>query len=264
MNRYLQISKVSFSIGFVYRAYFFFSAISNALYIMLTYFLWKAIYKNTDSVLHGMTFQETFLYLAFAAVLFILFRRYLEHEMSDEVISGRIIMNLLKPLDYMKLMFFRQSGFTLFNLLVVTVPTFAVLAILFRHSMHFGYNSIFFILAVCIAYLLSYALDFMTGSIAFYTESTWGIIITKEAIVLFLSGALIPIQFFPSPMQTVIRCLPFRAIYNTPLEILTNAHMGLYDYLSAIGLQCVWLVLMLYLSRAFFNHALKQVTVNGG
>ncbi len=264
MNKYLHVTKMTLMLGFVYRMHFFFTAVGNALYIMLIYFLWKAIYKNAEGTIHGMTFQQVFLYLACAASIFLLFRSYLEWMMSEDVISGRIIMNLLKPVDYQSMMLFSTSGFTIFNLITVTIPTFIVLGILLRNTFNFGINILFFLVAVFMAFLLSFIIDYIMGSFSFYTESIWGISIAKEAIVLFLSGALIPIRFFPGNMQVIMSCLPFQAIYNIPLSILTDSRLMVTDYISAIGLQCFWLVVLLFISRIFFKHALKMVTVNGG
>jgi ABC-2 type transport system permease protein len=264
MRKYLHVAKMSFHVGFIYRAHFFFSALGNMLYMVFIYFLWKAVYGNSASTLHGMTFEQVFLYLAFAASVLVLFKSYMEYEISDQVLTGKLVMQLLKPLDYQVLMIFRQAGFMLFNALVVTVPTFFVLCIIFGRNMHLGVNVLFFLVALGMAFITSVIIDFIVGCISFYTESIWGISLAKEAFVMFLSGAMVPIPFFPEVMQHVIAWLPFKGIYNVPLSILTDNSMTVASYCSGIGVQCVWVVVLYLLSRAFFSRASRQVTVNGG
>ena len=86
----------------------------------------------------------------------------------------------------------------------------------------------------------------------------------KEVIVLLLSGATIPLAFFPHAFQTVVMYLPFQAIYNVPLQILISDSLSFVDYGKYLGIQAFWSLVMILLARLFFRHASKVITVNGG
>ena len=47
-----------------------------------------------------------------------------------------------------------------------------------------------------------------------------GLNMVKECIVLLLSGASIPLAFFPEALRNIVQYLPFRCIYDTPLNVL--------------------------------------------
>ncbi len=86
----------------------------------------------------------------------------------------------------------------------------------------------------------------------------------KQVIVLLLSGATIPIAFFPEPLKTIVGCLPFQWIYNVPLTILLDGNPDPNTVLATLGIQFFWCVVMTVLSKLFWKVSLRQITVNGG
>ena len=102
------------------------------------------------------------------------------------------------------------------------------------------------------------------GVICFYTQSVWGVNIMKEVIVAFLSGATIPLAFFPEKIHTFVNWLPFQAIYNTPLQILIDDSLTGMDIQQMLLKQLLWAIFMILLSRAFWLVSQKVITVNGG
>ena len=106
----------------------------------------------------------------------------------------------------------------------------------------------------------------LVATLCLYTESTWGINIVKETIVMLLSGVSIPLVFFPQKAAMIVRMLPFRAIYDIPLSILLmkNGSDNLYGLLTLLGLQLAWIVILSIAGNAFWNHSIKKITVNGG
>ena len=106
----------------------------------------------------------------------------------------------------------------------------------------------------------------LVSTICLYTESTWGINIVKESIVLLLSGATIPLAFFPEALRKAVEFMPFRCIYDTPLNILLQKPGYTPDsgmWLN-IAFQLLWCVILGLGARAFWNFSIKRITVNGG
>ncbi len=263
MRRYIPIFRASMQINLAYRAHFFFLMLGNAVYIVVTWFLWKSIYGGNE-ILNGMTFAETFTYLSVAMSVFVLLQTWVEWGMSQRIISGDIVIDFLRPLDYMAMTAFDILGFTAGNFLAITLPSLLLIVFVFGAPIPLGTNILFFLVALCFAFMISFLIDFMTGSIGFYTESTWGVSMTKEVIVLALSGAVVPIKFYPESFQRVLEWLPFQAIYNAPLRLLMDEGMTLLERLGIIGTQAVWTVLLFAAARAFLSRSSRAVTVNGG
>lgn len=264
MKKYLTISKNSFIAGLIYKVHFFFTVFGNIIYIMVIYFLWKSIFKNSGGTINGMTFHEVFIYLALASSLVCLFQTYTEWDMSHFIITGTIIKDLTKPLDHQLLTMFGVIGFALNNLVAITIPSMVVIFLIAGFQITFGINILFFILSLVMAFLITFAIDYSIGLIAFYTESIWGISIAKGVVVALLSGTLIPLSFFPQTFKKIVEFLPFQAIYNTPVSILISKNLELQDYFGYILNQIFWVAVLFLISRLFFKKAIKVITVNGG
>ena len=206
MKKYLTFTRAGVIEALQFRLSTFIIFIGNLLYLIVIYYLWKAIYAsaNTD-VVNGMTFSDTLIYLVLATALFNFMEMYTVWEIGRNIQSGKIVLDSI-----------------------------------------------------------NYSIDFIVGTICLYTESIWGINIMKQVIVLLLSGATIPIAFFPDKLKTIVYYLPFQSIYNTPLSILLDKNPKVSSVITTLGIQLIWCVAMMILSKLFWRISIRQITVNGG
>jgi ABC-2 type transport system permease protein len=263
MKGYLALMRGSFTIGLVYRFGFLFTILSNVLYMSVAYFLWRSIYQNTAAI-HGMTFNETFLYVALGSTVFVLLKTYADWQVAHEIEDGSIAIYLTKPVDYQLYVLSFSLGGMLTNLVAVTVPVLLLLTLVFKVTFTFGPGLLVFPVSLFFAFLISYFFDYITGLCAFYAESIWGISATKEIIISVLSGALLPLPFFPDAIQKVLYVLPFQAIYYTPLMMVTRPNQDWGALASMLSVQAIWIVVLFVLARLFYNHAIKMLRVAGG
>ncbi len=264
MKRYWGLCRGALLDSVNFRGHYLFTFLGNILFITLIYFLWMAIFGNSTKNINGMSFNDTFMYLTLAASMSTLLKTWGDWDMSRAMLNGNIILQLLRPLDYQIYKIFDNLGFVISNFVVIFIPSFVLIVFIFNGGVALGINILFFIVAIIIAYLINNSIDFIIGSVSFYTESIWGISTTKDIIVLLLSGSVVPLPFFPETLRHIIELLPFQAIYNLPLQILTNKSLQVTDYLEFIGIQAIWAVLLLGASRLVFKKASKLITVNGG
>jgi ABC-2 type transport system permease protein len=211
-----------------------------------------------------LTFQETFLYVALGSAVFILLKTYADWYISFEIREGFIAIYLTKPVDYQLYTMFVSLGGALTNLAAITIPTVLLLTLVFKVNIILGPGLALFPISLLLAFLISFYFDYFIGIMAFYTESVWGLSITKEIIVTTLSGALIPLQFFPDAIQKVLLVLPFQAIYHTPLMMVTRPNQGWDVFLPMLAVQLFWVLITLVLTRLFYNQAIKVLRVAGG
>ena len=261
MRRYSALIIVHFMELTIHPFSVFFTLIGNLLYIVLVFFLWKGIYGASDSM-HGMTFNEVFIYLTLASS--ILVHNYTGWMMSIHIREGSVVTFLIKPMSYVVQLLCTALGGMLFNVLLITLPSLVVVLLVFHGSIALGFNLIFFPISLVCAFVLSFIFDYMVGLTSFYTESIWGISNAKDVIVTLLSGALIPLQFFPENIQHILQLLPFQAIYYIPLHIITGRGLQLADYAQLMGIQLFWIAVFIVVSDLFYRRAIRILTVNGG
>jgi len=263
MRSYFPIARATYMIGLVYRFGFLFAMLGNIVYLGVAYYLWRSIYRYAD-VIHGLTFNETFLYVGLGSAIFILLKTYADWFIHHEIREGFIANYLTKPLDYQLYNLFANLGSLLMNLTAITIPTVLLLIFVFKVKAAYGPGLFLFPISLLLAFLISFSIDYFIGLMGFYSESVWGLSTTKEIIVTVFSGALIPLQFFPAGMQKVLFWLPFQAIYHTPIMMLTKPDQSLNVFLPMLGVQVFWGVALFLGARLFYNQAVKVLRIAGG
>ncbi len=263
MKSYLTIIKGSFLVGLAYRSGFIFTILNNLAYMVIAFFLWQSIYQGRES-LKGLTFNQTFLYITVASALIVLLKNWADWEISYQITEGSIIMSLIKPVNFQWLIMSQSAGFSLVNLVSITIPSILFLIFVFKIPINIGLGFLFFPFALVFSFLLNNTFDYIIGLTSFYTESIWGISSTKEIIITFLSGSLIPLQFFPETFQTILRFLPFQAMYHLPLMMLTEPDQPARIYFGMLLVQAFWVAVVFVLSRLFYKRAIKVLRVSGG
>lgn len=266
-NRLWALTRAGIMESLQFRLGTFVTLFANLIYLVLVYYLWKAIYDSAGTdVVNGMSFNDTMIYLILATALFNFLEMFVVWDMSRAIQSGKIILDLLKPMKYRRYTFWSYSGAHVMQFILSFVPTFIVVMIVTGGAIHIGLNMIWFMISVIFALLVNFNIEMIVATICLYTESTWGINIVKETIVLLLSGASIPLAFFPDSLARIVKYLPFRAVYDTPLSILLQKNgsdewLGLF---SLWGQQIIWIVILSVAGTLFWNHSVKKITVNGG
>lgn len=265
LKKYLTLTRAGVIESLQFRLSTLIMIVGNLLYLIIVYFLWKAIYASagTDTV-SGMTFTETLIYLVLATALFGFMEMYTVWEIGRNIQSGKIVLDLLKPMKYRSYLFWSYSGSFVTNFFFTFFPTFLIVMFVTHGAIHIGINLLLFAVSVTMAVLINYSVDFIVGTICLYTESIWGINIMKQVVVLLLSGATIPLAFFPEPLKTMVYHLPFQSIYNAPLSILLYTSSDDKSVLTILGTQLMWCIIMSCLSKLFWKVSLRQITVNGG
>lgn len=267
VKRYLALARLGMIEKLHYRLGTFVTLFGNLVYLVLIYFLWKSIYASSGTdVVNGMTLNDTLVYLVLATALFNFLEVFLVWEMSREIQSGAIVLRLLKPMNFRRYYFWSLVGENIMSFFLTFLPTFVIVNFLTHGSISLGLNLFFFAASVVMALYINFSIDMIVATICLYTESTWGINMVKECIVLLLSGASIPLAFFPEKLRTIVQYLPFRCIYDTPLSILLQKpgytiQSGLSHMLL---LQLAWCLILYLAGSVFWSVSLKKITVNGG
>ncbi len=265
LKKYFSLTRAGILEALQFRASAIVMVIGNLLYLTVVYFLWKSIYASAGTdVVNGMTFSDTLIYLVLATALFNFMEMYAVWEIGRSIQSGKIVLDLLKPMRYRSFLFWTYSGTFVMQFFATFLPTFIVVGIVTKGAIPLGINLLFFLISVVMSIIINYCIDFFVGTICIYTESIWGINIMKQVIVLLLSGATIPIAFFPETLKKIVYYLPFQSIYNAPLTILLDKTQSGEAVFSILGIQLFWCAALLILSSLFWKVSLRKITVNGG
>ena len=137
----------------------------NMIYLIIIYFLWKAIFAGSPSdVVNGMTFEDTMIYLVLASALFYTMEMYVTWDMSRRIKSGDIVIDLLRPMGYIKFQVLSLSGNTMVSAITSLLPTMVIVYLITNGGFALSDNLIFFVIAISIGTILNYFINFFVLS----------------------------------------------------------------------------------------------------
>ncbi|CDM69011.1 putative transmembrane protein [Clostridium bornimense] len=266
VKTYLPFTTNAFQAQLTYKANTMIFFCGEGVIILVSYYLWKAIYgSSTKSIISGFNFNEMIIYMLLAFLIGILTDIDVSTMIYREVKDGSIAINLVRPINYCKRMFFQALGNIVFNFVLVFSLGFILVTVLFisiEHNFNI-LNIILSLITTVLSIILSFYYRYCFGLLSFKITNMWGLAQIMGAIFRLLSGALIPLSFFPMIMQKIFGLLPFSSIISTPTLIYLGKIEGM-ELIFSIGLQVVWIGILILLSRWMWNKLITELTILGG
>lgn len=266
--KYLPFYRAGYQSFLAYKFEVLIWVFGDFVFLLITYFLWNAIYQSSpNDVINGFNFQEMVIYIFIARIVTDMIHVELLWIIGDDIKTGSIAMQLIKPISYRTRLFAQSFGQMGAFVSIIAGPILIIGTILLHYALNIPYPSflgvILFIVTVILAYFILLYLDFILGMVAFKTLATFGIGNLKGAIINFLSGALIPLSFFPLWAQDIFHFLPFSSVIYTPTMIL----MGKYNIdmaINAIIIQIIWVIILMLCANFVWKKVEKRLVVQGG
>ena len=260
---YAEFSRVGFVNMLAFRLRYFTGIITYFLNVTVYYFVWSAVYSSGQSFA-GYNLSQMLTYVSVGWIIRSFYWNTIDQEMAYEVIEGKIAMDLIKPVSMQWMWISRAMGESAFRLGLLTVPVAIVVALVFPvQGPSSRDNFALFLVSVLGSFFLMGAINFMIGTCAIPLQSILALIRAKFWLIELLSGLLIPMSFFPQPIQRVLAWLPFEHIAYTPLQI----YLGKLDHATALrtlGIQWFWVVGLLVLAHLWWSRASEKITIHGG
>lgn len=250
-----------------YRVNFMFFLLGEIMKCFVMFFVWKAVFESSDSTtLYGFTYDNMVAYLFITFLCGYLTYSDGSYVIGKEILDGSIAMRMIKPVDFDMCFLFQELGGKLMQAIMIFIPITAGVEIYrFVTNGRFMLNVwmlLVFLVSMVIAYLINFYFNLSYGFLAFYLKNLWGTDIIKGVIVGFLSGATVPLAFMGN-FGKVLGYLPFASLSYTPVMI----YMGLYDVKEIVfymGLQILWLIVFVVISKLILKSAMKRLVVHGG
>jgi ABC-2 type transport system permease protein len=263
MKKYITLAKLSMQAAVAYRGSFIISMLGNIFLVVSTFYLWKAIYSGRMD-LSGFSWEEMKTYLFIAFVSNSLMSFYSEGRVGGRIRTGEVATDLLKPLDFQTARFAEILGISLFEG-GITVIMAGAIAVVFSGVMLPSdvLTWALFLVSMLLSTVVKFGVVYLFGLCCFWTDSVYGISLARTAVTNLLSGALVPIVFFPDWLQSLSLYLPFQAIVHIPSSIFLGRATGA-ELLQMIGIQLLWGIALWWIGKLLWRAAVRQVTIYGG
>jgi ABC-2 type transport system permease protein len=116
--------------------------------------------------------------------------------------------------------------------------------------------------AVILAIGLNFAIELSIGLLAFWFEDTSAFFWIFQKVVFTLGGLFLPLEAFPDTLRQISVLLPFTSIAYAPARL--TASFSTSAFLTTIGTQAFWLVVMGIGCVVMFRAGVRRLNVNGG
>ncbi|MRN54334.1 ABC transporter permease [Paenibacillus monticola] len=263
VKKYSSITNRSLQNVLAYRTSYVITFLSNFVNLLAIYFLWQGIFNGRASV-GGYTWDQMRTYLLITFLANSVLSWYSETAISGKILDGSVAADLLKPIDFQSARFAETLGTSLLEggMSTVLIGIF----ILFTSGVNFPHSPlvyVLFALSLLGAMLVKFGVVYLAALLCFWSTGSMGIVWARIAVTNLLSGALVPLAFFPDWLERVALLLPFQSIIHTPTVIFLEQATA-WESLSLIGVQCFWGIALWIAGKCMWNWAVRQVTIHGG
>ena len=263
---YREFARIGFVNILAFRLRYYAGILTYLINVTVYYFIWTAVFAKSPAgaSIAGYNLPQILTYVSVGWIIRSFYWNTIDQEMAYEVLEGKIAMELIKPVSVQWMWIARAAGESAFRVLMLTAPFAAVIALLFpvgrpASVAHFA----LFCLSAAGSFLLMAAYNFLIGTCANPLKSILSLIRAKFWLIELLSGLLVPISFFPAPLQKISHWLPFEHIAYTPLQIYLGK-LSLAESGWALAREFSWVALLLWFGHAWWNRAAQKITIHGG
>ena len=261
-NPYLAFFKISIKDKLAYPKDYILSTVGRLLTYMFMIFVWNIIYIGGHlTTIANFNLLQIDAYFVIGGAVFLLMDSMNDFIVSDDIKTGKITRSLIKPVNYVYMVFTESLADNTLSLL----PAFIVIVVtLYYLGISTNLLSIIaFIIIMLIGYTIINIMRFIIGSFAIYTTSAFGISILLTSIIAILGGEIMPLTFFPSYISNITSILPFQMFIYVPTAILIGT-IPSSAYLYYIFLGIVWILALTVFGHFFWKHIKKKISSAGG
>jgi ABC-2 type transport system permease protein len=252
--------KVGVAEAVAYRTEFLIWALTTTLPLVMMA-LWLAVAR--DGPIGGFRGPDFVAYYLAAFVVRQLTGCWVAWEMNMEIRDGTFSMRMLRPLHPL-IAYGAENVAALPLRLIVSLPValIALFAVGHDRVTHDPRLLLCFAASVVGAWLLTFFIMAVIGTLAFFIESTYVLIEIWFAVFGVFSGYLVPIALLPAWVRALTEVLPFKSMLGLPVEIILGMQT-LGGALRGLALEWAYVLLLGAAAVAMFRAGTRKYSAYG-
>lgn len=262
MKKYIQLIKLSWQNGFVYRISLLMWRFRQFLSSLMAMTVWTVIYQTQSAVL-GYDQDQMITYIFLSAFLQSFILATALNSLSSRVYSGEISSLLLKPVSLFGYLAMEDIADKLRNIAFIVIES-SLLFLLFLPAIpmptlgHF----VLFVLAAFMGAILNFIINLLFGSIGFWSPDTWGPKFMFFIMVEFTAGKLFPLDILPPMIRNIVYMTPFPYFSFVQTQIFLGRLSNL-EIFKNLGILSIWIVGLYILNRWIWQRGLRDYAAAG-
>lgn len=264
MKLFLAFVRIAFRGKSIYKLDSWAKILSSFVMMYGGYSLWLALYQQHPDAF-GVSIKQMTTYGVLGMLLprIIGISIYVTRQITQQVRMGTLELDMIKPINFILLAFYRNVGEFIVQLLFQGTPgvIFAYLFLEF-HLPSSLFAAIVFLISLSLGYVTFFAINLLMGILTVVTLDVRSYSWVLGAVISFASGEFVPLWIFPSSIAVVLAILPFQAIYFSPIAIYIGTEQN--NLIRVLLLQFGWCIGLLSLAAIAWRGILKRITIQGG
>jgi ABC-2 type transport system permease protein len=226
-------------------------------------FLWTAAY-GTRAEVAGVQKGQMLSFVVLSVLMGLLLNVRVHYTVMQRVQSGQIAADIMRPMPPLVLWLAEDLGDSLANLLLRGPALLAAALLIGVVPLPAGGASLLLSLAAtALSFLIVWQLYAMLAMVSFWTIELGNLGVVMGVLVRFLSGSVVPIWFFPGPLQLALAALPFIYTFQGTIGIYLGKYDG-WDAGKILAIQLFWIGLEFMVLRHIWRRARRKLVVQGG
>lgn len=263
LGLYLNVAWVAFRQRLVYKADVAMGVFSQFVILFVQISVWQALFASGPSA-NGVTLQDMVTYVVLGALVYSFTRSGIDYRIAERVQDGTIAIDFVRPVHFKYYMMSEDAGENGFRTLFTALPACLFGALYW--GLRFPEDPWTLLLSVATlagGTVLIYQLNYVLGLLSFWFKESYHVDWLFGAMQAVFSGGLVPLWFYPPLLRTVSRLFPWQLVSFAPLAVFLEK----YDHTAAfrvLGLQALWLLILVAAERALWLKAQEKIEIYGG
>ncbi len=253
---------INMAMSLAYRGDFVFYMLSIVLGPLLSVLVWRAAIASGAELPVDSTYLTS--YFVLLGVVSMLTSSWLSGFMAEQIRDGRLSVWLARPGSYLYEMAANNIAEKAFKLAVL-LPMVLVFGLWFRDSVELTaplWRWAVVAVSIAMGAGITFALDVIEGSLAFWLEDISGLIRARSLLVMVLAGQLVPLALMPEWAQGFMEAQPFRYILSFPLEVIVG-DLPRGEIAAGLVLQVTYTVLFILVARWIWRRGKRSYSAVG-
>ena len=235
---------------------------TNTIFGFLQAYILLAVYRHRTNV-GGFDSADAVTYVWLAQSMIMTVYIFQWQELGLRIRDGSIATDLARPLDPQRYWLAFDLGRAPYHLIFRGILPFVLGALVFELHYPSPLDALAFLVSLTLAVVVSFGIRFLYNSAAFWLLDYRGVMTLTITVVVFFSGMVMPLRFFPHWLRELSYALPFGSIIQTPIDVWLGKRTGL-ELLGFVALQALWALLLLGAGRVVLARGTRKLVVQGG
>ncbi|MEQ1787119.1 MAG: ABC-2 family transporter protein [Acidimicrobiales bacterium] len=262
MRLYVEVARHSYARISTYRSATVAGVFTNTVFGFLLAYILLAVHAERGEI-GGFDAVDTVTFTFVAQGLLMVLGMFNDTEIADRISTGDVVVDLQRPYDHQGWWAGVSYGKAAYYAIFRGVPPFLAGAVVFDLRLPSPGTAVAFAVSIVLAVGVAFGWRYLLQISAFWIIDVRGANQLGWLTAQFLSGAFLPIVFFPGWLETLARALPFAYMLQVPVEVW----LGRYDAAELPGvfaLQVAWAAALVLAGRYVMRRAVQRVVVQGG